>query len=443
MIVSLAELRPNTLRDFKVDPLNEAAVLRLMASIKEDGFWGGVVCRATPEGPEIVAGHHRIEAALRLGIKKADLFVAGWMDDETAIRIYARENATQRGMSDSTARAGSTASALRMVAYGVLTGDVALIKATSEKALDIINGQIKSGKGIGRELIERQLAGVPGINKQTINQDLASLKKSRHYARIMEEVRDRIIAEAEEAERLAEAARGTVEVARGEENGAGAQYAAESREREAEAARRAAEAAKQAAAAAAKEEKTFDYDGVSPHFGNPHQLQVFRDCVTREVWRKYIPLSRQAEIAARIVAEARKEEAEPDGYYIQTCFATLAAQMTAQTETVSEEEREKDLRVAWSMTYMRQQNTFMSALRGAVAQGNKLVQLLDERPVEIPLAPTPMFWEEVGLARQLIVKIEEMYEQTRPIAGTNPHGGTNHHRDRPALEAPGRGERAA
>ena len=51
----------------------------------------------------------------------ADVFVGEGLDDAVRVRVYARENATQRGLS-STALTGAVASAVRYVAKIILTG---------------------------------------------------------------------------------------------------------------------------------------------------------------------------------------------------------------------------------------------------------------------------------------------------------------------------------
>src|SRR5262245_19154228 len=122
MRVNLRALQPNPMRDFVIDPIDAATVERLRQSIAEDGFWGGIVCRRLANGTfQIGAGHHRIEAALQVGISTADLFVAEDMDDAAMIRVYARENATQRGLS-STALTGTVAAAMKYVAKSIITG---------------------------------------------------------------------------------------------------------------------------------------------------------------------------------------------------------------------------------------------------------------------------------------------------------------------------------
>ena len=126
MIVSLASLKPNPFRDFTVDPIDGpdndnaeigyvSAVTKLRESIEQDGFWGGVVVNQTDDGLYIIAGHHRIEAAKLAGMDTADLVVFQNLDANSQIRIYGRENATQRG-SSSHALTGTVAAALRKVA---------------------------------------------------------------------------------------------------------------------------------------------------------------------------------------------------------------------------------------------------------------------------------------------------------------------------------------
>ena len=149
MRVELQSLQPNPMRDFTVDPIDQERVAELKQSIQEDGFWGGVVCRRTKNnGVQIAAGHHRIEAAKMAGIEIADVFI-GEMDDAAMIRVYARENATQRG-NLGTALAGSVAAAVRFLARGLLTGDIAGFPAMSDKAIESSQGILASDRGLGR-----------------------------------------------------------------------------------------------------------------------------------------------------------------------------------------------------------------------------------------------------------------------------------------------------
>src|SRR5262245_11701898 len=173
MKVKLETLQPNPMRDFTIDPIDDDRVKELAESIKEDGFWGGVVCRRTNgNGIQIAAGHHRIKAAMKAGIREADVF-AGEMNDEQMIRIYARENALQRG-NTSTAMAGSVAAALRFKAKQILIGQSSVANATDE---------IKNG--IGWRPVLEMLEGTSGVSVRTVQDQLANLKASGDYARVI------------------------------------------------------------------------------------------------------------------------------------------------------------------------------------------------------------------------------------------------------------------
>ena len=85
-------------------------------------------------------------------------------------------DASQRG-STSTALAGSIASAMRLLVKAILAG-------TSDKFIrgshdtDTMLGHLESGRGLGRDIIEGFLHGVPGINSGSVKQQLANLKAS-------------------------------------------------------------------------------------------------------------------------------------------------------------------------------------------------------------------------------------------------------------------------
>ena len=210
MLIDLRTLKPNPMRDFVIDPMDDDAVGRLKTSIEEDGFWGGVVCRRTDDGGfQIGAGHHRVKAAIAAGIETADLYVAD-LDDAAMVRVYARENATQRG-NTGTAQAGSVASAIRFIAKASLGG---VLGEICQNDADKVRGNIASDRGLGWSVVVDFLAGVPGINESTVKQALANLKASGDYARIIGEVKDEIdrenrealeaLKKAEEEQRIAE-----------------------------------------------------------------------------------------------------------------------------------------------------------------------------------------------------------------------------------------------
>jgi hypothetical protein len=57
---------------------------------------------------------------------------------------------------------------------------------TSEKSREVIRGQLLSDKGIGAPIVTEFLISVPGINKNIVTEQIANLKASGDYQRIIE-----------------------------------------------------------------------------------------------------------------------------------------------------------------------------------------------------------------------------------------------------------------
>lgn len=354
MLLNLSALKANPYRDFAVDPMDTEAVEQLRLSIEEDGFWGGVVARSTPAGYEIAAGHHRVEAARAAGLNSAEIFV-GDFDDAGMIRIYAKENATQRN-NGSSAAAGTVAAAIRYLARESFT------------KLELANSRVQVGHGgtrekaVGEPAISDLLEGVPGVSESSVRQQLKNLKDSGDYARIIREVEQqvgaaieaeqaRIAAELEaaaEARRQAEAeAHAAAERAAKEQKAAekrvadaksradaAAQVAAEAEAKAAaaravEAEQRAVSEAKiaeerkaaldaerasfdklrtKASAAAAKaetKEVVFDLAGVAKHLKTDGLVNGFRDIALSVGIKPYLPVDQQGALAAALVAKSK------------------------------------------------------------------------------------------------------------------------------------------
>jgi len=121
-------------------------------------------------------------------------------DDATMIRIYGTETATQCG-NTANAQAGVIASAVRYVAKAVMTGaeHISGFPEICQKAIDCIQGNISSDTGIGSPIILDFLEGIPGIKKNIVEQQLANLKASGHYTRIISEIKAEIDHEQKEA----------------------------------------------------------------------------------------------------------------------------------------------------------------------------------------------------------------------------------------------------
>jgi hypothetical protein len=89
--VSLSQVRPNPHRDLHTYPWIEEKVATLMRSIEDVGFWAGIIGRQTDDGYELAFGHHRVEAARRLGMAEVPLIIEA-LDDRRMLQFMGREN---------------------------------------------------------------------------------------------------------------------------------------------------------------------------------------------------------------------------------------------------------------------------------------------------------------------------------------------------------------
>ena len=440
MLVNLRDLKTNPFRDLIVDPIDPEAVAVLTDSIREDGFWGGVVARHNDDGEiEIAAGHHRVKAAIAAGIKSADLFI-GDIDDAGMIRIYARENASQRG-NGSTAVAGTVASAIRFKAREILSGKF------SGKS----GGRPVVAENIGVDVLVAFLDGIPGVNEGTVKAQLANLKASGDYARIIGEVQAevdaeiaaeqerikkateaeakarqeaeaRAIREADDALKAAEKAKAAAEAARAAKASAD-KRAAEARAKAAEAERlaaeaRAAESAKRAAEQArisaerqkalteeaekfdamrskaqaaadkaAEREITFDFEGVARHFKNEHQVRVFREMVTSEGIRSHLPVENQAKVAAQLIKLAKDRGIEEiSGAFIRAELMTQIFGVYQARDSAKRDQAKADLeRMDREQKMLLAQREFSRHVRGLAAAANDISDISRKWPKNEPM----------------------------------------------------------
>jgi flagellar biosynthesis GTPase FlhF len=418
MLVQLKKLKPNPLRDFTVDPIERTKVAELAQSIQEDGFWGGIVCRQINGDIEIAAGHHRVEAAIEAGIKSADLFVAEDLDDAAMVRIYARENATQRG-NTATAQAGSVAAAVRVLAKMILGGR--LSPQLGRKSLEHLRGNIASDRGIGQDVVEEFLDGIPGVTSKVVEHQLANLKSSGHYARIIAEVKELI--EEENREALKRLERAEKEHAAAQERAQRAEAALKERTAQAKAAKEEADRkraayeqeraeieaalaekrraeveaelkkfdalrqtrdlAVKAVGKSAEREVTFDFEGVAKHFQNAHQIDVFRQEVTGKGIKPYLPVQNQAGLAKQFVALAKQYDAELTGEFIRQNIMGLVLQAKATERKWSREDREALLKEDWVKRFKVAQQDFVRGCDLMQTSGLKLRGLLRDKPRDV------------------------------------------------------------
>ncbi len=460
MRVELKSLQPNPFRNFKVDPIDPEVIKSLKTSIKENpaGFWGGIIARKTKNnGIQLAFGHHRVRAAIEAGIRECDgeIKIVPDISDADMIRMYANENATQRGNSG-TAIAGTVASAIRFLLKGLFTGNLRENSLRSKKSMEVTLGQAGTDRGIGYDIILELLDGIPGINVGTVKQQLANLKASGDYDEIVATVKAEI--EEENKEALKELKRQEDEQRKAAEE----QVLADRRAKEAEERRKEAAKAERAAkeeqakkraakeqadaelaAKRAEEEKklaakrkaeadnalkefdalrkgrnamnnaagvqrdiTFDFEGVAKYLKNASHIDTFRNIVTGEGLKPYLPVPKQAALAKQLVDSLGG--AELSSRYIRENVMAMAMNVRSTERKFNAEDKAALLRNDWKAKAKNYQEEFARGARTMLAAAMALAHHDKKRPDGVTLLVTSEF-------RHAVTKAEEALKLIRKV----------------------------
>jgi len=267
--IPLTVIRPNPYRNLDLYPLDRVQVAKLAESMKTNGDpWPGIIGRRVGDAVEIAFGHHRLEAARNLGVTHLPVEIRPLTDMMMAVMLAA-ENGTQRD--------SGLAPCLDAVAGMSMVLAEELMETGRGTPTSHSKGQAKramqNGNGIGwRQIMQQLPKGLYSRNQ--VNESLSLLKRSGRMARIITEARDR-------AE--AEAAPDPVTAAQNER------------------------AVRKAAAAPVE----FDARCAQVFVTGGH-LRAFRDVVTGETVKPYLPVEQQFEFAKAVMQELRDLEHRPE-----------------------------------------------------------------------------------------------------------------------------------
>lgn len=240
-----------------------------------------------------------------------------------------------------------------------------------------LRARLTSDNGLGEPIITDFLVGVPGVNKNTVLQQLANLKASGDYARVIREVQQEI--EKENRKRLEALERAEREQA----------ALAEEEEQELESLKKTRDTAKKAADKASEREVTFDFEGVSKHFRNPSHVDVFRKLATGEGVRPYLPVNQQAALARELVALA--DDKELSARFIRENFMSMVMGVKQTERTLNAKEKADLAAKDWSAKARVYQEDMGRNARGFLAAAVSLAAHCKKRPKGLTLQATSEF----------------------------------------------------
>lgn len=401
MKLKLQSLKPNPFRDLLIDPIDEDRVELLRKSIHDYGFWTGTVARKNGGGGyEVAAGITRVHAALKEGIEEAEIFVSNY-SDRTMLQIYATENATQRG-NTSTAIAGTVASAITQIAKLLIANAAHLcgFQQTSAKSIEVARGNLMNGQGVGRDLIEAYLHGVPGITRNVIGEQLAILKSSGHYQRLMTEIAAQ--AEITHADEAAE-----VEELEKEEATAPTVKAKKRAQRRLN--KTSLHAARRTAKNVEKDKITFDYAGVASHLKNAHQISAFKRSVESAGVAPVLPVENQAPLAKEIARIAADTDTELSGEFIRQNISVMVGDARFRSTLATKQQLQEALNTRVRDNFDKHVTRVCQDVRLLVSAEVRLVEIVKSNP-EISLNPPMQLKSSINAAHDALAQMREIFE---------------------------------
>lgn len=313
--VPIDQIAWNPYRDMEVYPIDADHVDKLRKSIVQHDFFGGIKGRRHNGKIEIACGHHRIEAARKEKHETVPIFVDEMTDDEM-VALMATENATQGGYSAAAVNNDVAAAMRRLITILLGTTDHFASNVAKwfegKKGFEIARGKLLAriddpdrDGGLGWPLILRYLGNGNEIksphSKKQVIEAIATLKQSGRYDDIVD-----------------------TEISKYE------LPLPETRRRKSE---------PSAAVATKKPRPPRAYDDrCASVFPNETQAKAFREAVTTEAAKRFIPVNQQLPLARKIMDPKQHKEFDKK----QTGAPYIKTQVHAVIDLASRKQREID-----------------------------------------------------------------------------------------------------
>jgi hypothetical protein len=367
------------LRLYPIDPSHVSAIMRSIAATP-DKLWPGVLARPHPDkkdAVELAFGHHRIAAALAMGMSETEVLKRITITDRTSEQmavLLINENSTQHGH-NAAATDASVLAASEVISAHLLNEDRNL-KTTEGEPLWPDNesfgrsvGQLAKNGTVGRALVESYL----GKNwKTTVVVD--AIKRLTDGG-LLRSIIDRTAKVMQEKTAVAE------EVA---------EKAEKAKDKDAPAKRKAAEQerTKSDKAEVARTQKAVDptYDARCANlFSNELQAAAFHATVTSDLGRQFMPVKEQYAVAKSLTEHMLKVGATSGrgrigAPWVREQVLALLRERSKSQKLVTEKEA-KRMREESELELLRSHiGIFRSNMRSMISAGGKIAQLLKAHP---------------------------------------------------------------
>jgi hypothetical protein len=390
-LVPLSKIKTNPFRDLKLFPLDQEHVAELTQSINRHGFFGGIKARKRNGAYEAGCGVHRIEAARKQGLKSIEILIGDMSDDEM-INLMCTENGTQAG-GNAAAAMNDVAAVTRRLVEIMLGMDFATIVATYGKGLfdkkgyDSAHGKLiarindpeKEG-GVGERLVLAYLGGDKSPRSlREIRDAIKTLKDSGKYDDIVDDALDEYRQqEFEKTDRDGKAA--TTSVAKRPPK---------------------------------KPRRRIIDERAAAVFPNDNQFAAFKEAVTTETGKRFIPVEQQLKLAKEIVASGKNDPAfrkkQQGAPAIKAYVAGVIQEAVSEQREIDTEEKQRFMEEQAGDRIKAEVRSAKNAARSLMSSCTKLEKLYDQFPGHL------MFGDIGGTLGSLISSLDQLRKKLRTI----------------------------
>jgi hypothetical protein len=390
--IRLNKLRSNPWRDLELYPLDEGQIDKLVNSINRHGFFGGVRARKVKGGEyELACGHHRIAAARKAGLSVVDIDVRDMSEDDM-IRLMVSENAIQAGVRAAAIMNEVGAVTKRLAKTMLESHTLAEFSANVPDIAQSFQGpgsfertctSLESGDGLGWRIIQRYFGTGEEErsprDKQQIVDGIASLKASGIYAKIISDVKSDILKEHGKKSLAAE------------------------------------KASKAAETSAAAYPRIFDETCVSL-FANDDQFRAFRNAVTSDSGRRFIPIDQHFALAKSMVDDCASSAV--NGFHgdrgkitaegVKLYVSSVITEAIRGQKNIEKRERESLLLEEQFTVFRERREKLGWALRSVVKSGGELFHFIKQHQHLSEDARLASFIPQIEASRAMLTAIEEV-----------------------------------
>jgi ParB-like chromosome segregation protein Spo0J len=362
--IPLNQIVPNPWRDEELYPVTDEQITILRNSIKDHGFFPGVVGRRQHGKIELACGHARFAAARKARLESIPVAIDD-LDDDQMLRLMTDENATQRG-GNAGAVMNEVAAVTRRLMEGLLEAQTlgtivprGIKNAFEGNALATAQGRLNTrrvkGEGeipIGHHTIRTYLGqGNPDNShrpERAIREAMSALKDSGRYDDIIDEVFRKHPIPIDHNIKPAQ----KTEIAKTKQP---------------------------------KPKRRILDERTANLFPHDHQFHAFREAVTTQAAQKFIPVEKQLSLAKKITTpiHSQFDKRQVGAPYIKRMVQAEVEDAAKKQRTIDKEERERFLaeqREERIDDELRNANASLRGLLSAIASMSDLARQFPGHP---------------------------------------------------------------